>query len=87
MKKLTEKVHHEESNEVVWIRREEAPQENVSQKKTKCKNKSKLPIVYCNKYCVRFCGMERLHPFDAKKGYHIAKVSKLRYARIVVIKK
>ncbi|KAH8383226.1 hypothetical protein KR009_007486 [Drosophila setifemur] len=64
MKRLTERVHHEEieSEEVVWVKREDA------------RSKSKLPIVFSRKYAVRFAGLERLHPFDAAKGKHIQKV-------------
>lgn len=64
MKRLTERVHHEEieSEEVVWVKREDA------------RSSSKLPIVYSKKYAVRFAGLERLHPFDAAKGKHIQKV-------------
>ncbi|XP_017122734.1 histone deacetylase 11 [Drosophila elegans] len=64
MKRLTERVHHEEieSEEVVWVKREDA------------RSASKLPIVYSRKYAVRFAGLERLHPFDAAKGKHIEKL-------------
>jgi len=64
MKRLTERVHHEEieSEEVVWVKREDA------------RSASKLPIVFSRQYAVRFAGLERLHPFDAAKGKHIQKV-------------
>lgn len=36
----------------------------------------KLPIVYRREYGVRFCGMQRLHPFDAAKGGNIYRLLK-----------
>lgn len=33
----------------------------------------KLPIVFSKNYNVRFCGFQKLHPFDAAKGLHIVK--------------
>jgi len=64
MKRLTERVHHEEqeSEEVVWVKRDDA------------RSAGKLPIVFSRNYAVRFGGLERLHPFDAAKGKHIHKV-------------
>lgn len=38
----------------------------------------RIPIVYSLKYNVKFCGFQKLHPFDAAKGYHILKVDKPR---------
>ena len=29
--------------------------------------KGKFPLVYSNKYNISFCGLEKLHPFDAQK--------------------
>ncbi|XP_053682424.1 histone deacetylase 11 isoform X3 [Sabethes cyaneus] len=37
---------------------------------------NKLPIVYRPEYGVTFCGLQRLHPFDAAKGEHIYKLLK-----------
>lgn len=37
---------------------------------------NKLPIVYRPEYGVKFCGLQRLHPFDAAKGEHIYKLLK-----------
>lgn len=34
----------------------------------------KLPIVYSSEYNVSFCGLQRLHPFDAAKGRKIVQV-------------
>lgn len=36
----------------------------------------KLPIVYRPEYGVRFCGLQRLHPFDAAKGGNIYRLLK-----------
>lgn len=38
----------------------------------------KLPILYSAQYNVRFCGLEKLHAFDAAKGNTILNVSFLR---------
>lgn len=38
----------------------------------------KLPILYSAQYNVRFCGLEKLHAFDAAKGNTILNVSCLR---------
>ncbi|XP_058812442.1 histone deacetylase 11 isoform X2 [Topomyia yanbarensis] len=35
-----------------------------------------LPIIYRPEYGVRFCGLQKLHPFDAAKGKHIYKLLK-----------
>ncbi|XP_058451615.1 histone deacetylase 11 [Malaya genurostris] len=35
-----------------------------------------LPIVYRSEYGVKFCGLQKLHPFDAAKGEHIYKLLK-----------
>lgn len=32
-----------------------------------------LPIVYSKNYGVKFCGLQKLHPFDAAKGEHVLK--------------
>ncbi|XP_055617471.1 histone deacetylase 11 [Toxorhynchites rutilus septentrionalis] len=37
---------------------------------------NKLPIVYRFEYGVKFCGLQRLHPFDASKGENIYKLLK-----------
>ncbi|XP_055532313.1 histone deacetylase 11 [Wyeomyia smithii] len=37
---------------------------------------TKFPIVYRAEYGVTFCGLQRLHPFDAAKGEHIYKMLK-----------
>lgn len=29
------------------------------------------PIVFSKKYSVKFCGLQKLHPFDAAKGEHV----------------
>lgn len=70
MKKLTEKVHHEE---VVWVKRDTNEVAN-EQNKTPIDGFPKIPIVYSRHYCVHFCGLEKLHPFDAAKGRNISKV-------------
>ena len=36
---------------------------------------TKLPIIYSSNYSVKFCGLEKLHPFDACKGKHIYEVN------------
>lgn len=47
----------------------------MSEESNSSKNNSeKVPIVYSMKYNVKFCGLQKLHPFDAAKGYHILKV-------------
>ncbi|XP_067616723.1 histone deacetylase 11 isoform X2 [Eurosta solidaginis] len=84
MKRFTEKVHHEhEQKDVVWVKRkEETAQHQDQQLQVKRKSEApeqeqvtfKLPIVYSDKYGVRFCGMEKLHPFDAAKGAHVMKL-------------
>ncbi|XP_037945645.1 histone deacetylase 11-like [Teleopsis dalmanni] len=72
MKKLTEKVHSEEQqNEVVWIKRKDVKNADIT-----LENPDKLPIVYSKRYGVKFCCLEKLHPFDAAKGFHIAKLLK-----------
>ncbi|XP_055903981.1 histone deacetylase 11 [Eupeodes corollae] len=38
--------------------------------------RDKLPIVYSEEYGVKFCGLQKLHPFDAAKGHHIVKILK-----------
>lgn len=30
-----------------------------------------VPIVYSKNYGVKFCGLQKLHPFDAAKGEHV----------------
>lgn len=35
---------------------------------------NQLPIIYRKEYNVHFCGMEKLHPFDARKWGHVFKV-------------
>lgn len=48
---------------------------DMSEESNSSKNNSeKVPIVYSMKYNVKFCGLQKLHPFDAAKGYHILKV-------------
>ncbi|XP_055613287.1 histone deacetylase 11 [Uranotaenia lowii] len=37
---------------------------------------SKIPIVYRHEYGVRFCGLQKLHPFDAAKSINIFKLLK-----------
>lgn len=32
---------------------------------------SLLPIVFSKNYSVKFCGLQKLHPFDAAKGEHV----------------
>lgn len=32
-----------------------------------------VPIVYSKNYAVKFCGLQKLHPFDAAKGEHVLK--------------
>uniref|UniRef100_A0AAR5QDP5 Histone deacetylase 11 n=1 Tax=Dendroctonus ponderosae TaxID=77166 RepID=A0AAR5QDP5_DENPD len=36
--------------------------------------KEQLPIIYRKEYNVKFCGLEKLHPFDTKKYGHIFKI-------------
>lgn len=38
------------------------------------KDNDKLPIVYSPEYAPHFAKLEKLHPFDAHKGKHVAKV-------------
>lgn len=45
-----------------------------------CEEQQKWPIVYSKSYNVHFCGVERLHPFDAAKWENIYKV---RYIYII----
>ncbi|XP_036324669.1 histone deacetylase 11-like [Rhagoletis pomonella] len=78
MKRFTEKVHHEQQQEVVWVMREDVvtPEQQQGKRKPNAEEENeslKLPIVYSNSYGVRFCGMEKLHPFDAAKGAHVLK--------------
>ncbi|XP_052866314.1 histone deacetylase 11 [Anopheles cruzii] len=43
-------------------------------------SRDRLPIVYRSEYSVRFCGLQKLHPFDAAKGgniYRLLKAGKL----------
>lgn len=81
MKRFTEKVHHEQQKEVVWVMREqddERSEHAVAKRKSNEEqedNSLKTPIVYSKSYGVRFCGMEKLHPFDAAKGAHVLKVN------------
>lgn len=63
MKKLTKKVHQE--NAAPTVRMEVEPENN----------ELTYPIVYCKEYGVKFCGLQKLHPFDAAKGSNIMKVS------------
>ncbi|XP_054731475.1 histone deacetylase 11 [Anastrepha obliqua] len=79
MKRFTEKVHHEQQKEVVWVMRDEDDRQKEQQPGKRKSNAEeedatfKLPIVYSNRYGVKFCGMEKLHPFDAAKGAHVLK--------------
>ncbi|XP_030375937.1 histone deacetylase 11 [Scaptodrosophila lebanonensis] len=75
MKKLTEKVHHEEKgqHEVVWVRQADVKASQAPMVDDARTIKTKLPIVYSERYGVRFAGLEKLHPFDAAKGQHIQK--------------
>lgn len=81
MKRFTEKVHYEQQKEVVWVMREEDDgQSEQDEEKRKSNDEQendflKTPIVYSKRYGVRFCGMEKLHPFDAAKGAHVLKVN------------
>lgn len=40
---------------------------------------TKLPIVYSSQYSVKFCGLQKLHPFDAAKGHHIMQTLKSHF--------
>uniref|UniRef100_A0A0K8VSD8 Histone deacetylase 11 n=1 Tax=Bactrocera latifrons TaxID=174628 RepID=A0A0K8VSD8_BACLA len=79
MKRFTEKVHHEQQKEVVWVMREDIDEQSdqaVAKRKSNGEQEDdslKTPIVYSKSYEVRFCGMEKLHPFDAAKGSHVLK--------------
>ena len=35
------------------------------------------PIIYCDDYNLSFCGLEKLHFFDAHRSRHILQVRKL----------
>ncbi|KFB43339.1 AGAP001736-PA-like protein [Anopheles sinensis] len=39
-------------------------------------NRDRIPIVYRPEYGVRFCGLQKLHPFDAAKGGNIYRLLK-----------
>ncbi|XP_049530787.1 histone deacetylase 11 [Anopheles darlingi] len=39
-------------------------------------SRDRLPIVYRREYSVRFCGLQKLHPFDAAKGANIYRLLK-----------
>ncbi|XP_028896065.1 histone deacetylase 11 isoform X2 [Zeugodacus cucurbitae] len=78
MKRFTEKVHHEQQKEAVWVMREKDDEQSEQVGKRKSDEEQeddslKTPIVYSSRYGVRFCGMEKLHPFDAAKGAHVLK--------------
>lgn len=39
-------------------------------------SRDRLPIVYRREYSVRFCGLQKLHPFDAAKGANVYRLLK-----------
>uniref|UniRef100_A0A1B0AHJ5 Histone deacetylase 11 n=1 Tax=Glossina pallidipes TaxID=7398 RepID=A0A1B0AHJ5_GLOPL len=79
MQKFTEKVHcEEERHEIVWVKRkideESSDDKTEGDKQTEADNLQLFPIVYSKQYGVHFGKLEKLHPFDAQKGKHIAKL-------------
>lgn len=79
MQKFTEKVHcEEERHEIVWVKRkineESSDEKREGDKQTEADHLQLFPIVYSKQYGVHFGKLEKLHPFDAQKGKHIAKV-------------
>lgn len=40
-----------------------------------------LPIIYRKEYNVQFLGLEKLHPFDARKWGHIYKVRNFKLSK------
>lgn len=50
-------------------------------------SKEQLPIIYRKEYNVKFCGLEKLHPFDTKKYGHVFKVSNLYILAIKILVK
>ncbi|XP_055389066.1 histone deacetylase 11 [Condylostylus longicornis] len=58
---FSNKVYHNSTNKINKYENSEGPL---------------LPIIYSKRYGVHFCGLQKLHPFDAEKGHHIMKFLK-----------